>query len=279
MRCGGLAVALASLLLALAACTPARNVPLLTRPTPETQVITVTGAQAMVPLLDELAHAYMQAYPKTVVEVTGGGSGWGVQAVRAGQAEIGMLSRPLAADERERGGLVETPIARDGIALIVNPANPINRLTRAQLPALWGGDTFLWDELGWLAGPIQLVSREEGSGDRAVFLSVALPNGQPLALNALLLPTPDAVVDFVAREPSALGYVSISALTPAVKGLALDDTPPTLDALARGNYPIARDLVLLTRGEPRGASRHFLEWIRSEEAQHLIARRHLPLAP
>lgn len=267
------------LLLALAGCAPVQEVVPILRPTPEPELIRITGAQAMEPLLSELARAYARERPQVILQVTGGGSAWGLAALRSGEAEIGMVSHPLSEAEiaAEEPRLEPIPIARDGIAFIANPANPINRIRREELSAIFNGDTFEWDSLGWLAGTIDLVSREAGSGDRAVVEAFALSNGRPLSPNALLMPSPDAVVAHVASTPNALGYVSLAQLSGVVKPLRLDEIAPTEESLANGSYPLTRELLLVTAGPASGEVQRFLAWVLGPAGRAIIERRYLPL--
>ncbi|MBA3530837.1 MAG: phosphate ABC transporter substrate-binding protein [Ardenticatenales bacterium] len=272
----------AALLVACAQPAPEEAIlPVAASPTPEALVIRVTGSHTMEPLLRELARTYMRENTSVIIEVSGGGSRWAIEALHSGQAEIGMVSRPLDTSERADAAgnvvLVETPIARDGLALIVHPGNPINKMERAQLASIFAGDLFLWDDMGWLAGQIQVVSREAGSGDRAVMEALLLPEGRPLSLNAVLMPEPAAVVAYVAKEPDALGYVSLAQLSSVVKVLRVDNVTPSLETVASGEYPFARDLLLVTLGSPEGEVQRFMAWVLGPEGQRIVARRYLPM--
>lgn len=271
---------LALLALLLVGCTPVQEVVPILRPTPEPELIRVTGAHAMEPLLRELARAYARERPQVILQVTGGGSAGGLAALRSGEAEIAMISHSLSeADLAAEGSRLEPiPIARDGIAFIVNPANPINRIQQDELNAIFNGDTFEWDSLGWLAGTIDLVSREAGSGDRAVVEQFILPDGRALSPNALLMPSPAAVVAHVAATPNALGYVSIAQLSGVVKPLRLGDLSPTEESLANGSYPLTRDFLLVTAGPSRGEVQRFLAWVLGPAGRAIIERRYVPLA-
>lgn len=249
-------------------------------PTPTTAppVLRVVGAHAMVPLMRDLAFAYTQQHPELIIEVVGVGTPRGLQALQAGEAELGMVSRPLQPDELPATWGIH-PLARDGLALIVHPSNPLKRLAPEQAAALWSGERFLWDDLGWLAGEVQLASREEGSGDRTVAMAALLPAGATLSRNAALLPTPGDMVRFVAEEPRALGYVSLAQLSGGVKPLALGEAAPTLASLAAGNYPLSRELSLVVPPQPNLALQRFLTWLTSEEAHRIITRRYVLLSP
>lgn len=271
-------LALLSALLLCACSTVPEVVPVMREPTPQPELLRITGANAMEPLVRELSYTYTRQQPHIIIEVTGGGSTWGLQAVNKGQAEIGMLSRPLQGNEQiSENGLpvLQTAIARDGIALIIHPSNPINRLEPSQVSDILSGYLFEWDELGWLAGQIEVVSREAGSGSRAMIEEMLLSEGQELTFNALLMPDSTSMISYVAKTPTAIGYVSIPHLSGTVKALRLDDIEPTLEALKDGSYPITRELFLVTKGVPKGEIRSFIEWIQGAEGQSIIERRYV----
>lgn len=266
----------------LGACSTVQEVvPVIDEPTflqSEPEFLRITGASSMEPLVRELAYTYTRQQPHIIIDVTGGGSAWGLQAVNKEQAEIGMLSRPLQGNEQvSENGLpvLQTTIARDGIALIIHPSNPINRLEASQLSDILSGYLFEWDELGWLAGQIEVVSREVGSGDRAIIEEALLSEGQAFTLNAVLMPDSTSMISYVAKTPTAIGYVSIPHLSGTVKALRLDNIEPTLETLKNGSYPIRRDLFLVTKGVPKGEIRGFIEWVQGTEGQSIIARRYL----
>lgn len=272
-------VTLLCLALLLVGCSQPPEALLVPTPAPTATpiLLRVSGANTMVPLLQELGRSYSRSHPGLIVEVSGGGSAWGLTAVEGGQAEIGMVSRPLS--EGEQAGVRAHAIARDGLALIVHPSNPINQLDQAELPALFSGERFLWDDFGWLAGPIQIVSREPGSGDRALMAQWLLPDGRELSPNAALLPSPEAVVALVAREPAALGYVSLAHIGAGVKVLRVDERAPSLESVASGEYPFTRELLLVTSEPPSPAVQAFIDWILSESGQHIVTRNYLPIQP
>ncbi len=266
------------LLAGLVACgAPARP-----RAEDELTVVRVTGAEEMVPLLSELAAGYAARRPNVFVDVSGGGSRWGLRATFSGLADIGMVSY-MPDEEALRSGrqrLRPVEVGRDGLAIIVHPANPLVRLPKSTLAELFSGTTFEWDGLGWEAGEIAVFTRERGSGDRIVLEGYLFgESGARMTLNAQLVPAPDALAQAVAETPTGIGYVGMGYLSGAVKALTVEGVRPTPERVADGTYPLTRPLVLVTEGRPRGAARDFIEWVLSAEGQAIVARSAVPVRP
>lgn len=242
--------------------------------TPEPVVLEVTGAEEMVPLLTDLAHFYADEHPGTTIDVTGGGTRWGIRAVSSGAADIGMSVRPISDEEQEQ--LSAYPISRDAVAVIVHPSNPIASLSREDLGAIFSGTTFRWDAFGWDEREITVVTRETGSGDRGVFEMFAL-DGEELTLNALIAPTPAAVVETVAETPSAIGYVSLAQVSGTVKVIGVTSVSPSEQTIANETYPLTRPFLLVTAGRARGSARTFIDWVRSDAGQSIVERDFVPI--
>lgn len=236
---------------------------------PEPVLLTVSGAEEMVTLMTDLAAVYADDRPRTTIEVSGGGSRWGLRAASSGAADVGMVSRPL--DEDEAPGLRQYQIAHDAVAVIVHPSNPVATLSQADLGAIFSGETFRWDAFGWDAGEITIVTRETGAGDRIVFETYALGDRE-LTLSALIAPTPGAVVETVANTPNAIGYVGQSQVSGTVKVVAVDTVHLSKETIADGTYPLERPLLLVTAGRPRGSVRGFITWVRSDTGQAIVER-------
>jgi phosphate transport system substrate-binding protein len=242
-------------------------------------VVRVGGANAMVPLMQELARSYEQGHPGVVFEIAGGGSRWGLSAVLGQQLDIGMVSHPVAVAALAGAGgearLQATEIARDAVVIVVHPSNPLRTLSRQQVADLFSGALFRWDDLGWLANEVQVLSREPGSGDRAVLEAYALTQ-HPLTLNALIMPSPQAMTEYIASHPEAIGYLSRAQLTSSVKALAIEGVAPSLTTMADGSYPLTRPLLLVTREGAGEEVRGLLGWVLGAEARVILERRYVP---
>lgn len=256
-------VALA-LLLFLVAC----GEPVLTPPEPV--FLQASGSTALAPLVAELAAAYAERDPLVTVEVSGLGTAYGLDALRRGEADIALASW-LPADLPS--SWLATPIARDGIAVIVHPDNPLDGLGLLQLQDLFGGRAYEWSAVGGRVaqGSVQPVSREQGSGTRAAF-EVLVMGDQPVTPLAVVAPSPQAVVEYVAGHTHALGYVSMRQVTPDVKALKIEGELPTPETASQGSYPLSHELWLVTADPPPEAVQRFLDFVRGPAGQQIVGR-------
>lgn len=248
--------------------------------TPEPTRLRITGSEEMVGLVTDLTNRYTDDHPTTIFDVTGGGSRWGRRAVVTGAADIGMVSHPL--DAGEEPALRPFPIGYDGLAVIVHPANPVTALSRDALATIFSGDVYRWNAFGWDDREIVVVTREAGAGDRDVFEAFVL-GARDLTLNALIAPTPAAVVETVVTTPGAIGYVSASRVSSTrqrraydVNVIAVEAMRPTDESIVDGLYPLTRPLLLVTQGRPRDPVRRFISWVESSAGQAIVEREFVP---
>jgi phosphate transport system substrate-binding protein len=236
---------------------------------PTNQVV-VSGSTTILPIAEQAAESFKATNPGTRVLVSGLGSSAGIEAVSAGTADIGTSSRDLKPEE-ESLGLVDTPIAYDGIAVIVSPGNPVGGLTKDQLKAIFSGKIKNWKDVGGPDRAIDLVNRDEASGTREAFKKIVMGD-TPFDTAAAVLPGTGQVRDVVARAPGAIGYISAGFVEPRftdvkVKALPIDGVGPTEENIASKKYPIGRTLHFLTKGEPTGLTKQFLDYVLSSAVQ------------
>lgn len=273
-------------LLGLAACQPPDVAPR------RTTIVRIAGASAMQPMLYELTAAFTRQHPAVLFEVAGGGSTTGEERVLAGQIDLAastLLSPTVPTTARR------TPIGLDGLAIIVHESNPVEALTLVQLQALYGGRIFTWAEVGGPAGDVLLISREDGSGSRQLFEARVMGEEQ-VALTAVVMPTSGDVVDYVAKHPNAIGYVSRAYVLPiideasspatggatsdaprrplGVKVVALDGQLPTTQAIQTQRYPLVQPLYLVSRTRPTGWLQQLIDFTLSPAGQAIVARYH-----
>jgi phosphate transport system substrate-binding protein len=219
----------------------------------------------------------MQLHPDVRISVTGGGSGTGIAALINGTVDIANASREMKAEEiaaAQANGItpVEHPVARDAIAIVVNPANPVRELTLQQLSDIYVGRIRNWREVGGDTRPIVLLSRESNSGTYVYFLEnvVRLGNAKNTLLfspDTLLMPSSEGISAEVRQNPNAIGYDGLGYVTSDQKVLAVAkarDSPyvlPGVDTVNDGSYPISRPLYMYTAGEPTGHIKDYLDWI------------------
>ena len=235
----------------------------------EDQVI-VTGSTTLLPIAEQAAEAFQEANPGTSVLVSGLGSSAGIEAVTAGTSDIGTSSRDLKPEEGD-DGLIDIPVAFDGIAVIVNPRNPVDELTTDQLRAIFSGEVTNWREVGGEDRSIDLVNRDEASGTREAFKKIAMGDAR-FDVSAVVLPGTGQVRDVVSRSAGAVGYISVGFVAPRfastrVKALVVDGVTPSEETVANQEYPIARTLHFFTKGEASVLSARYIDFVLSEEIQ------------
>ncbi len=233
------------------------------------QVI-VTGSTTVQPIAEVAKEGFERTHAGVHVLVSGVGSSAGIENVVAGTSDIGTSSRDLKGDELEYG-LVDTPIAYDAIAVIVNPSNPVDGLTKEQVKAIFEGRITNWKEVGGPDLEIGVVNRDEASGTREAFSKIVLDK-ERFDPTAVILPGTGQVRSVVAQAPSAIGYISLGFVTPEVKALAIDGVEPSEEAVVEGRYPVSRVLHFFTKGEPKGLVKEFIDHVLSPEVQEKVVR-------
>ena len=233
--------------------------------------VTALGSSSMEQVMGVLAEGFALEYAGVSVSVEGGGSGAGIEAALRGTADLGLSSRALTEEEKAQG-LTETLLALDGVAVIVNAANPVDDLTLDQLGRLFRGEAGSWAEVGGLDGPVACVGREAGSGTRDGFESAA--GVRDACVLAQELTSTGAVVEAVRSNRQAIGYASLNAAQgqAGIKLVTVDGAACTEESVLDGSYPIRRPLVLATRTDavPSAAAQVFYSWATSPEAAPFI---------
>lgn len=239
----------------------------------EGKTITISGSTTVLPIASAAAEAYMAKHTDVDVKVSGGGSGVGVSAIGKGSVDIGMSSRDLTADEKASySKLVVTTVAKDGIAIIVNPDNKVDSLTLSQVKDIYTGKDKSWKDVGGDAKEFDIVGRDSASGTREFFKSAVL-SGADFTPFMVEKNSNGAVQQLVSQTPTAIGYVGmgfedgVKVLNINVDGKMLKPTPATVKSK---EYPLSRDLYFLTNGEPSGAVKDFIEFLKSADGQKIV---------
>ena len=252
----------------------------------QSNTITNRGSDTMVNLALAWAEAYAKEFPQVAISVSGGGSGIGIAALINNTVDIANVSRAMTdteIQEANKNGVnpLQFVVARDAIGVIVNPSNPVTHLTLRQVSDIFSGKINNWRDVGGEDRPIVRVSREVNSGTHVFFLQAVIQLGNPkdktiFAASTLLLPSSEGIIAEVSQNPNAIGYDGLGYITSEVKvlGLALDPAGPFIEpsstTVRDHSYAIARDLYMYTNGEPTGALKEYLDWIRSPEAQQIV---------
>ena len=253
-----------------AATAPATEAPATTAAAKLSGTVATDGSTSMEKVIGALGEAFMEANPDTTFTYNPTGSGSGIQAVQEGRCDIGLSSRALKNAEKE-AGLTETVLAYDGIAMIVNPANPVEDLSLEQIADIYTGKITNWSEVGGNDSQIVLIGREAGSGTRGGFEEIvgvvdACQYRQELSSTGDVITT-------VAQNPDAIGYASLAAVKDTVKALKVAGVTPTEATVKDGTYTIQRPFVLATKtGEKlNDVAQAFFDYATSAEAGEIIA--------
>jgi phosphate transport system substrate-binding protein len=231
------------------------------------RAVNVVGSTSVQPFAEFLAEEYMANRPGENVEVQGGGSTAGLQAVANGLADIGMCSRSLTDDETKL--FTGTTIARDGLAIVVNPANPVSVLTTEQLRGLFSGAIRNWKEVGGPDGAVWPITREEGSGTRESFVHLVMGK-ERISRGALTQESNGAVKELVKGDPAAIGYMSLGLVGTELRAVKVDGVEPTAQNVIAGTYKLTRPFLFITQGALRPDAQQFMDYVLSPEGQNTL---------
>lgn len=245
------------------------------------------GSDTIVNLALAWAERYQSDHPDVRISVTGGGSGTGIAALINGTVDLANASRQIKQeeiDQAQANGVepVEHTIARDAIAVIVHPENPVSELTLKQISDIYSGKYNNWMEVGGEDRPIVRLSRETNSGTHVYFLETVLRLGHSddktlFSMDTLLLPSSEGIIAEVRQNPNAIGYDGLGYVPEDLKMIAIAEEEggsyvlPSIPTVNDKSYPIARDLYMYTDGQPSGVLKEYLDWILSAEAQEIVA--------
>lgn len=234
--------------------------------------LTLTGSSTVAPLASEMAKRYESKHLGVRIDVQMGGSSRGISDARMGLADIGMVSRALKPTEQD---LKPFLIAMDGIGIILHKSNTVSQLSDAQIIDIYTGNIRNWRQVGGSDLPITVVNKAEGRSTLELFLHhFSLKNSQIKA--QVVIGDNQQGIKTVAGNPGAIGYVSIGTAeyeetrgTP-IKLLPMSGEPATVEAVAKGRYPLSRQLNLVVKSSPTGLAKDFIAFAQSPEVKDLI---------
>ena len=236
-----------------------------------TGTVSTDGSTSMEKVIGALGESFMAANEGVEFTYNPTGSGAGITAAQEGRCDIGLSSRALK-DEEKAGGLKETVLAYDGIAIIVNPENPVNDLTLDQIAKLYTGDITVWKDVGGNDAEVVLIGREAASGTRDGFESITGTKDK-CQYRQELTSTGD-VITAVSQNPDAIGYASLASIKDSVKALNVDGVTPSEATVKDGSYKVQRPFVLVTveGKELTPVAQNFFDYITSPDAAAIIAK-------
>ncbi len=270
-------IAAALAVMTLAGCTqktsestPSQPSNEVTAPAKLSGTVATDGSTSMKSVIGALGEAFEEANSGVTVTYNPTGSGSGIQAVSEGRCDIGLSSRALKEEEKE-SGLTETIVALDGIAIIVNPENPVADLDVETIAKIYTGEITNWSEVGGNDGQIVLIGREAGSGTRDGFESIT-GTAEKCLYRQELTSTGD-VITTVSQNPDAIGYASLSAVSDSVKAVTVGGVAPTEETVKDGSYVVQRPFVLVTKTDAplSDVAQAFFNFATSSDANDIIA--------
>jgi len=248
-------------------------------------IIIVAGSTSVQPYAEVLAEAYRVLYPGREVEVQGGGSSAGISSVHSGIAEIGMSSRHIKEAEMEMfvgegRELFVYEIAKDGLAIIVNPGNPVRDLSLEQVRAIYAAEITNWNQVGGRDAKIHVITREEGSGTRDAFSQLVMGESS-ITPKAIVQDSNGAVRLLVSDDKNSIGFISLGLVRAEpgqkeVEALSLDGVAASFENIENGTYRLYRPFLFVAAADknetPDELTKQFIDFTLSEEGQSILAR-------
>jgi phosphate transport system substrate-binding protein len=236
--------------------------------------ITIGGSTTVLPIAQKEAEVYMNKYPQTIISVSGSGSGDGLKALLDASIDVANSSRglkPKEVEEASKAGITLVPhvIAFDCIAPVVHPQNPLKEVSLEQLKNIYNGTIKNWKELNGQDNPIVVISRDFSSGTFEIWQEKVLGSDRVRA-DAQMQSSNGGVVNSVANNKYAIGYVGLGYVSDKLKALVVNGVAASAATAKSGTFPLARELYMFTRNAPSGAVAKFLEFVKSKQGQSIV---------
>ena len=238
--------------------------------------IKVTGSTTVLPIAQAAADAFLKLNPDDNIQVSGGGSGVGVQSIGEKTVDIGMSSREVTAAEMAKyPDFVITPVSLDGLSIIVNSANnPVNSLTLSQLKDIYNGTITNWKDVGGKDMAIVVIGRDSASGSRQFFTDSVM-KGENYVSTMFEKNSNGAIEQSVGQTPGAIGYTGLGFNDPTIRQLKIDVNgtliAPSVATVLDKSYPLSRYLYMITNGQPTGLTKDYINFILSPDGQKIVA--------
>lgn len=237
---------------------------------PEPIIITVVTTPGGAMLIQDIAETFNRTKPHISFEVTQANEVQSLKTLATGKTDMVIANYLFPGTEQFR----QTPLALDGVVLVVHPDNSINNLTLLELQQIYSGKHFNWRDVQGLNQEIQVVVRERGAGSGAIFGEIIMKESR-ITPNARVFPNNQAIVDFVAQTPEAIGYVTMTTPLDNVKVLTIEEIAPTPATLANNAYPLSHLMYILTLPQSPAPVRNFNEFLLQPASQQLVLSHNL----
>jgi phosphate transport system substrate-binding protein len=241
---------------------------------PRGETVRISGSTTLLPITQKAAEEFLKLHPQEDLTVSGTGSGEGLKSLIDGVVDLAGSSRDLKAAESRRAQehavmLVRHTVARDGLAVIVHPQNPVQELTLDQLKGIYLGTIKNWSQVGGDDRVIVPINRDSSSGTFEMWIEIVL-KGQRHRPDAQVQSSSGSVAYAVAGNRYSLGYVGLGFIGSGVKVLAIDGVKASYEAVLRGTYPIARDLYIFSRADSSVGANRFLQFLLGPQGRALL---------
>ena len=230
------------------------------------ETLRIAGGTAHIPIMKAVAKEITKINPKIKIAIAGGGSGVGIKKVGEGLVDIGNAGRKASNEEVKKYNLVLHKWAIDGIAVVVNKANPIKNLSQEEIQSIFAGKITNWKAVGGKDGTINVYTRDKASGTRKVFWKKVL-NKNEITPKAVFVKSNGAMKRAIENDPNAIGFMSAGFLDKQISGVAIDKIEPSEENIKSGKYKYTRGLYSITKGEAKGLAKDFINYLYSEHVQ------------
>ena len=238
----------------------------LVNPSESSNCINIVGSTSVQPICEELANEYKKTHNDIDINVQGGGTGLGIKCAKNCIADIGMSSKEI-----NEYNLTEYQIGIEGIAIAVNPDNPINDLSTEQIKNIFSGNISDWHELSNYSGKINVIVREEGSGTLDAFKD-SIMDGSEIKDDAIVQNSAGAVKQGIIQDKNAIGFVSLTHLDSNLKDVGIDNVKASSNSILDGSYKLQRPFLLLTNKTPDNSTLEFINWTLSNESSEIFQK-------
>lgn len=237
------------------------------------ETVTISGSTTVLPVMQKISEHIMKKDPSLAIELSGGGSGNGIKALNDGLTQVAMSSRKIKDSEVKAAASknvspYEIAVAIDAIVPIVNPKNGVADISLDNLRKVFKGEIKNWKELGGSDAPIVLISRDTSSGTFETWESLVMKK-ERISPRALLQNSNGTVVQGVAKNPNAIGYIGLGYVVPSIKAVNIGGVHASSQTAANKSWPLSRELFLYTNGVPAQAVKKITDYCLSEEGQNL----------